>query len=163
MRLLAFTFSLFLLVGCTGQPTSNSNSSSDTADSDPYFGKARVVVDFSNDTDPQVFCVEFPGDDVSGILLLQETGLKLVEAPGGLVCRIEQTGCEQTVCLGCACPTFGDPDCRFWSYWHWEDNQWRFSQQGAGDYLVSPGAIEAWKWGNDQMPPTWKPDGSECR
>lgn len=92
-------------------------------------------------------CVAFEEEQISGFELLNRSGLAVEAGTGGLgtaVCRIEETGCASTNCF-CQCK--GGGDCRYWSYWHFVDQEWQYAQVGAGSYLVGDGAIEGWTWG----------------
>lgn len=92
-------------------------------------------------------CVAFEEEQISGFELLNRSGLAVEAGTGGLgtaVCRIEETGCASANCF-CQCK--GGGDCRYWSYWHFVDQEWQYAQVGAGSYLVGDGAIEGWTWG----------------
>ncbi len=91
-------------------------------------------------------CVEFAEDEINGLELLNRSGLAMETGTasfGTSVCRIEETGCPGNDCF-CQCK---GGDCVYWSYWHWRDNGWQYSQAGAGIYQVKNGAVEGWTWG----------------
>lgn len=157
---------VFLLIGACSENTSQKEASDSPESSSPEStlgGKATLIIDFDNGEVEEMFCHTLSAEKLTGLDLLRATKLKLIESSGGLICKIENVGCDKLQCLGCACSTYGDPDCRFWSYWHWIDGEWEFSQVGADDYPIEPGAIEAWKWGNDQLPPVWDAPNRLCR
>jgi hypothetical protein len=84
-------------------------------------------------------CVSFSGNTISGYDLLMESGLDVeaVQNPGlgAAICKIEGKGCPSSKCLTCA----GDS---YWSYWHWQNGAWVYSQVGASGYKVGNGDIE---------------------
>jgi hypothetical protein len=45
---------------------------------------------------------------------------------------------------------------KYWSYWHWQQGRWVYSQTGAAGYHPKAGAVEGWAFGsygaNDQPP-----------
>ena len=95
-------------------------------------------------------CIPFAGDSISGLELLMRSGLHVVTW-GGAVCRIDQDGCDYPT-EPCFCQCRG-AKCLYWSYWHWREGRWVYSQVGAADYLVRDGDIEGWAWSNGQPPP----------
>jgi hypothetical protein len=91
-------------------------------------------------------CVEFAEDEINGFELLNRSGLAMETGTASLgttVCRIEETGCPGSDCF-CQCK---GGDCVYWSYWHWQEDGWQYSQAGAGIYQVINGAVEGWTWG----------------
>ena len=108
--------------------------------------KAALVIRLS-ETSVATECVEFPEDEITGLELLQRSGLDFgvdVQGLGAIVCRIDQTGCSSEDCW-CQCK--GGGDCIYWSYWHQIDNDWQYSQAGAAVYAVRDGAVDGWSWG----------------
>lgn len=95
-------------------------------------------------------CIPFAEDSISGLELLMRSGLDVVMW-GGAVCRIEQYGCEYPA-EPCFCQCMGGK-CLYWSYWHWHDGRWIYSQVGSADYRVRDGDMEGWAWSNGQPPP----------
>ncbi|MBC7233068.1 MAG: hypothetical protein H5T68_07510 [Chloroflexi bacterium] len=95
-------------------------------------------------------CIPFAEDSLSGLELLMRSGLHVVTW-GGAVCRIDQDGCDYPT-EPCFCQCTG-AKCLYWSYWHWREGRWVYSQVGAADYLVRDGDIEGWAWSNGQPPP----------
>jgi hypothetical protein len=97
-------------------------------------------------------CVEFSEPEISGYDVLERAGLQVVrqaEGQGGIVCAINGVGCPASDCW-CEC---SGSACTYWSYWHQEGGQWSYSQLGADRYLVQPGAVEGWNWGEQEPPP----------
>jgi hypothetical protein len=95
-------------------------------------------------------CVSFAEDSIAGLELLTRSGLE-VALWGGAVCRIQDEGCGFPA-EPCFCQCKGS-SCQYWSYWHWRDAGWAYSQIGSGDYRVHNGDVEAWLWGDAQTPP----------
>nr|MBC7244667.1 hypothetical protein [Chloroflexota bacterium] len=95
-------------------------------------------------------CIPFAEDSISGLELLMRSGLSIVTW-GGAVCRIEQDGCDYPT-MPCFCQCTG-AQCLYWSYWHWRDGRWVYSQVGSADYQVRHGDIEGWSWSEGQPPP----------
>ncbi len=100
-----------------------------------------------SDQSVQTACVEFTEPEITGLEVLQRSGLDVnidVQGLGALVCRIEQTGCATDDCW-CQCK--GGGDCIYWSYWHQLNGAWQYSQGGAGQYIVRDGDVDGWSWG----------------
>lgn len=107
--------------------------------------RAGLVVRF-DDGQVETRCISFGEEQISGYELLQRAALELEgeEAGAGVtVCRIEDVGCPASNCF-CQCQ--GDP-CQYWSYWHLQDGEWRYSVAGASIYEVGHGDVEGWSWG----------------
>ncbi len=118
---------------------------------------AGLVVAFG---DGQVItrCVGFDEPTISGYELLQRAGLTLdvaVSGPGAAICSIEGKGCPASDCF-CHFP----PD--YWSYWHLEGGNWRYSNVGASGYAVGEGAVDGWIWGDASVPPPVIPFTAIC-
>jgi hypothetical protein len=111
--------------------------------------RAALIVQFG-DGSYTTRCVSFAGDSVAGLELLMRSGLR-VALWGGAVCEIQGEGCSFPA-EPCFCECQG-PSCQYWSYWHWQDTGWTYSQVGSGDYRVHDGDFEAWLWGDAQTPP----------
>jgi hypothetical protein len=91
-------------------------------------------------------CVEFDEAEVTGLELLNRSGLEIVtaaEAMGPAVCSVADTGCPANDCF-CQCK---GGDCVYWSYWHLREGEWRYSQAGASIFQVSDGMVEGWTFG----------------
>lgn len=93
-------------------------------------------------------CVTFTGESISGIDLLQSSGvvldLSFDPAMGYAVCGIESQGCKSDNCF------CGAPD--YWSYWVLKDGNWVYREAGASNVQVNPGDVDGWKWGSDAPP-----------
>jgi hypothetical protein len=110
---------------------------------------AGLVVQFG-DGSIETRCVEFAESNISGLELLERSGLPILAAydpsMGAMVCKIQEQGCPVDNCL-CESP----PD--YWSYWHQVDNNWIYSPAGSSTYQVFNGAVEGWSWGPGNPPP----------
>lgn len=93
--------------------------------------------------------VAFPEETISGIALLQRSGIEYLSVPfGGLgegVCQIEREGCEATECRRTVCQaTRSSP---YWQYLDQSaDRSWRAAPLGASGSKVSDGEVLAWSW-----------------
>jgi hypothetical protein len=117
---------------------------------------AGVIVDHS-DGSRVVNVVEFPGETITGLQLLEKTGLELttnVSSFGTAVCAIDNEGQPGDNC-------FGDPQWRYWAFNTLGlDNQWISSMVGAGDAIVRNNDIHGYffsVWGSVE-PPVKKED-----
>ncbi len=103
----------------------------------------------------QTYCFSVPPAGVSGLDLLQRTGLPLrvaYENLGAQICAINGVGCLDPN-QPCACQCQGTP-CVYWQYAHWRDGRWVASTLGASSYIVKPGSIEGWGWGGNPPAPS---------
>ena len=108
-------------------------------------GYAAVVVDW-NEQGLEAVCVPLPAAQVTGVELLQASGVLFEASPDGLVCQIGELGCpaENCFCGGT----------RFWSYWFQERGVWQSYPAGAGDAQIAAGSVDGWRWAE------WTPEMS---
>ena len=83
--------------------------------------------------------VSFDTPTITGIDLLQGSGLPVVDQNGSLICQIGPTGCDYPD-EPCFCST------HFWSYWAWDGDSWEFSPIGAAVRQVEDGQVDGWAW-----------------
>ena len=106
-------------------------------------GQAGLVVEFG-DGSVESICISFDGDSLSGIELLERSGLDMqanYSPLGAAVCKIGTIGCPaDDSCLKCQEPLF-------WSYWRLINNEWVYSARGASVSEVRDGDVDAWVWG----------------
>lgn len=106
---------------------------------------AGLVVTFG-DRHTQTFCVEFSEDTITGLQLLQRSGLPIVTSSGGqgaAVCSIGGQGSDSTNCFAsCTGST-----CAYWAYYQFANGAWKFSQVGAAQRVVHDGDVDGWAWG----------------
>lgn len=86
-------------------------------------------------------CVEFAGDSISGMKLLQTSGFDVV-VKNGFVVSIDGEGAKDNSQM-----SGGDP---FWSYWKLNGNSWVFQNVGANYSKVKDGGVEGWEFGYGQ-------------
>ncbi|HUS17263.1 MAG TPA: hypothetical protein VM536_19880 [Chloroflexia bacterium] len=101
------------------------------------------------------YCLSVPAAGVSGLELLQRTGLPLrIDAVslGVEVCAIGGVGCLDAS-QPCYCQCQGTP-CVFWRYVQWRNGRWVSTTLGAASTVVRPGSIEGWGWGKDPPAPS---------
>ena len=108
---------------------------------------ADVVVHFPN-SQVAIRHVTFD-NSLSGLGLLEASGLRVETTSTGAVCRIQGVGCPTSDCF---CQCTGSGPCRYWAYWRWDGAQWQASLVGAGQATVTNGALDGWRWGDG--PPT---------
>jgi hypothetical protein len=103
-------------------------------------------------------CVAFTGPEITGLELLELSGLNFVmDASSGLgvtVCQIEGQGCSYPA-EPCFCRCMGGGSCAYWNYFYQEPgaSDWSYSALGAVLRRVRPGGIEAWVWGDGRALP----------
>ncbi len=118
-----------------------------TVSAQTQLNRAAVVARFA-DGQNLVKCVTFPEVSITGEELLRRTGWSIVidaeTDQGSAVCKVNDVGCGVDDCF-CRCR--GGAQCEYWSYWHRVNNEWEYSDTGAGSYSVSDGALEGWSWG----------------
>jgi len=96
-------------------------------ESTPYAG---LIVDPNEQGDIIKRCIALDEDSVSGMTLLDSSGLT-VDSEGGFINAIE----------GFKNPKNGT---LYWSYWYWDGREWQFYETGAAQSNVFPGSIQAW-------------------
>jgi hypothetical protein len=98
-------------------------------------------------------CVTFTEDRISGVALLQRSGLTVDANSGPMgsaVCTINSEGCPANDCF-CQCK--GTP-CAYWNYFHRNgDGSWTYSGMGAATWTVGNGDVDGWVWGDGSAPP----------
>jgi hypothetical protein len=94
-------------------------------------------------------CIALPADEVTGLELLEASGLELRlerSAMGAMVCAIDTVGCLDDTDCWCEC---GSAEvCRYWAYAKIEDGEWKYSDVGASDRVVEAGEVDGWAWGS---------------
>jgi hypothetical protein len=109
--------------------------------------RAGLVVTFG-DRSTKTFCIEFSADTISGLELLQRSGLTLVTSgTGGLgaaVCSIDGEGSSDPTNCFASCSS---GTCAYWAYYRFVSGAWQFSQAGASQTAVHDGDVQGWAWG----------------
>jgi hypothetical protein len=98
----------------------------------------------------QTACVDFDQAEISGLELLDRSGLDYrldaTNPMGALVCRVETEGCDYPAqtCL-CQC-TLGTA-CRYWAYFNrGVEADWVYAVSGPSSRQVHDGEADAWVW-----------------
>jgi hypothetical protein len=114
----------------------------------PVPHRAGLAV-FSSPTSLVTDCISFTGSAVTGLEMLQRSGLAIETATnpnqGTAVCKIGDVGDGSSNCFG-SMPNY-------WSYWQLGSQGWEYSAQGADQSQVKDGGVYAWIWGTGNAPP----------
>jgi MYXO-CTERM domain-containing protein len=110
-------------------------------------------------------CVEFSETEISGVDLLNRSGLPVIlDYGGGLgakVCKIGETGCDYPgQDCWCQCQGFA---CAYWNYWQLRDGQWLYSPLGASVRRLGDGDVDGWAWGDGEGAPPPTSLGEICQ
>jgi hypothetical protein len=129
------------IIGLAGIPLSNLGVS-------PVSHRAGLAV-FYGDNSFFTTCVSFTENSLTGLKLLQRSGLKVETATnptqGIAVCKIAEIGNTSNDCFG-SMPNY-------WSYWQMGGNGLAYSVIGADQSQVVDGGVDAWIWGSGNPPP----------
>ena len=113
----------------------------------PASHQAGLAV-FPSDGSVYTACVSFTEDHITGLDLLQRSGLNIDTATnptqGTAVCRIENVGCPPNDCF-CNMPDY-------WSFWQRNESGWAYSAIGSDQSQVIDGDVNAWSWGIGNQP-----------
>ncbi len=93
-------------------------------------------------------CVEFSEDQLTGLQVLEKSGLAMdyeVQGMGATICKLDGEGCSYPG-GPCFCQCQGS-SCTYWSYWQMANGAWQYSSYGASNTHVSNGGVEGWIWG----------------
>ncbi|MGC9346788.1 MAG: hypothetical protein ACP5JG_01510, partial [Anaerolineae bacterium] len=98
-------------------------------------------------------CVSFEEPEVTGLALLQRSGLAFLTESGPMgstICSLDGEGCPSSDCF-CECK--GTP-CAYWNYFHRQpDGTWTYSGMGAAVWMIGDGDVDAWVWGDGSQAP----------
>jgi hypothetical protein len=128
------------IIGLSGIPLSNLGIA-------PVNHRAGLVIYYGNDS---LFttCVSFTESTISGLQLLERSGLAIQTATnptqGTAVCKIGEVGSPSSDCFG-SMPNY-------WSLWQMGANGWDYSVKGADQAQVMDGGVNAWSWGTGNPP-----------
>lgn len=100
-------------------------------------------------------CVTFDDPQISGLALLQRSGLAFDVSAGPMgatICTLNGEGCPASDCW-CECK--GTP-CAYWNYYQRDaGGGWRYASIGASARQIRSGDVDGWVWGDgSQVPPT---------
>lgn len=110
---------------------------------------AGLVVQFERKP-ARTYCVEFTEDSISGLQLIERTGLQvaLQDYGGGniAVCAIDGEGCDYPR-ASCWCRCADLNDCTIWGFYRLDARgAWTFSQKGAAITEVRDGDVHGWRF-----------------
>lgn len=112
----------------------------------------RAVVTVDTGSLVKTVCIHFTADSISGTQALDLAGVYPVYrgygTTGAAVCSLCNQGCPpDSSCLTCG-------GANYWQYYRSPAGtaSYTYSAAGAGATQVHDGDVEAWKWGNRQMP-----------
>ncbi|NNJ12549.1 hypothetical protein EKD04_019675 [Chloroflexales bacterium ZM16-3] len=109
--------------------------------------RAGIVVQYG-DGSVQTACVAFAEDEISGIELLERSGIPAITQDSGMgaaVCKIGPEGCDYPA-EGCFCQRDG-PRAIYWAYQVLTDDVWTYAALGAASVRVRDGDVNGWAWG----------------
>jgi hypothetical protein len=94
-------------------------------------------------------CITFDEPEITGYELLRRSNLPLVVdiASGGIVCKIQNTGCNFPAqkCF-CECQDMVQ-SCVYWQYYFQSSGVWKYSPQGMFGQKVTNGSVNGWSYG----------------
>jgi hypothetical protein len=108
--------------------------------------QAALIIRYA-DGSTSTHCIDLDQEPITGLELLQRSGVDLVYAGGNggaQICKIGPDGCDNPANCFCQCQ---GTDCLYWSYWHLVDGMWQYAVAGASLYRIQPGAVDGWVWG----------------
>lgn len=114
--------------------------------------RAGIIVRFS-DGRVQTSCVSFETESISGLDLLQRTGLDVIaqsSGGGAAVCKIGGDGCAFPA-EPCFCKFGGGQQGQYWAYWRLNGAAWQYAAQGASSVRVTNGDVNGWAWGTGSV------------
>lgn len=94
-------------------------------------------------------CVAFPEPSITGIQLLERSGISFVSQGSGIgaaVCKIDGEGCDYPT-EDCFCKRDGART-TYWAYSRLIESTWAYSPLGASNTKVQPGDVQGWAWGS---------------
>jgi hypothetical protein len=117
------------------------------AQAQPAEGRAGLVVQYG-DGEVQTACVRFGEPEISGIELLERSGIPAVVQGGSMgaaVCKIGPEGCDYPA-ESCFCERDGARS-TYWAFYSLEGGDWSYAILGAGGVSVRDGTVHGWAWG----------------
>ena len=128
-------------------PASSSCEARTASGTSDGVNRAGLVVTFGGGR-TENFCIEFTEESITGMQLLQRSGLTVVTdsfgGVGAAVCNIDGEGCDDPGNCFCKC---GGGQCQYWAYFQFRDGAWAYSPQGSGLRIVRDGDTDGWVWG----------------
>jgi len=111
--------------------------------------RAGLVV-VHGDGSVQTACVDFSQAEISGLELLDQSGLDYqLDASnpmGALVCKVGSEGCDFPA-QDCLCQCSLGQTCRYWGYFNRQAGaDWVYAVSGPSSQKVRDGDVDAWVW-----------------
>ncbi len=151
---LFFALALAIGLGTTAQASSAASTAggasvcvpAESAANAADVHSAAIVITFGDGKPTRKICVLFNEDSISGLDLLQRSGLSLVlGSTGGVgVCAIDETGSTDSADCFKFCKS--NP-CQYWAYFQWKNNAWQLSPVGSALRVIHDGDTDGWSWG----------------
>jgi hypothetical protein len=121
--------------------------------------RAGLVIQLG-DSQPTTHCIAFDEETITGMDLLERSGLPLAiersHALGAIVCSIDAQGCAFPG-EACFCQCQGTP-CHYWNYYYLTDGEWQYGHLGASTRALTDGDVDAWIWGDTRSTRDKLPD-----
>jgi hypothetical protein len=109
--------------------------------------RAGLVVQYG-DGSVATACVRFAEEELTGLQLLERSGLPIVVQSGGIgaaVCKIGPDGCDYPA-ESCFCKRDGARSI-YWAYYSLSGGSWSYSNLGVASTRVRDGEVQGWAWG----------------
>jgi hypothetical protein len=109
--------------------------------------RAGLVVQYG-DGHVETACVRFTEPELTGVDLLERSGLPVITQSGGggaAVCKIGPDGCDYPA-ENCFCKRDGARSI-YWAFYELQGGAWAYSNLGAASTLVRDGTVHGWAWG----------------
>lgn len=109
--------------------------------------RAGLVVQYG-DGRVETACVRFSEPELSGVELLERSGLPVVLQAGGVgaaVCKIGPDGCDYPA-EACFCRRDGARSV-YWAFYTLEAGAWAYATLGAANTPARDGDVHGWAWG----------------
>jgi hypothetical protein len=129
------------------------------AQAQPAENRAGLVVQYA-DGEVEAACVRFSEAEISGVELLERSGIPAVvqgSSMGAAVCKIGPDGCDYPA-ESCFCERDGARSI-YWAFYSLEGGAWSYANLGAASVAVRDGTVHGWAWGAGEsgsgaQPPT---------
>ncbi|MFN2303815.1 MAG: hypothetical protein ACK2TV_08800, partial [Anaerolineales bacterium] len=92
----------------------------------------------------QSACVEFSGETISGLELLDSSGFSY-DYQEGFINQILEISNQEG-------------ETNYWSFWRWDGRDWEFYNTGIAETIIQPGSIQAWYFTSWERFPSLPPD-----
>jgi hypothetical protein len=113
----------------------------------PAQNRAGLVVQYA-DGEVETVCVNFGEAEISGLDLLERSGIPVVvqgASLGAAVCKIGPDGCDYPG-ESCFCERDGARS-TYWAFYMLQDGTWAYATMGVANTTVRDGSVHGWAWG----------------